>query len=585
MKYELSTLTSSRNSVFSAVRKFWPLLKNQRLLLIGATVAVLINSATNLLAPLLIGYTVDTFITTGQFRGVLQSGLVLLVIYILGAVATYYQTSLMGTIGQRLLFTLRSEIFTKLQTLPLAFFHQNKAGDLISRINNDTDKLNHFFSQSLVQFVGNTFLMFGAAVFLITLNVRLGIAALIPAFILLIITRVLSAWIKQKNAQNLHTVGDMSAEISESLENFKLIAVFNRRDYLRERFSEVNEKNYKSAVAAGVANNTLAPIYGLASHLAQGIVLFYGIYVSLHGDLTIGLLVSYVSYVNRFYDPIRQVATIWSTFQVALAGWDRIAEILKLQSDMKMIPPPKNVKKSSALLEFKNVSFAYTQEKKVLHDVSFSLESGKTYAFVGPTGGGKTTIASLMARLFDPTKGKVLLHGRDIRSFKEKERTEKIGFILQEPFLFSGTISENILYSNKHYQNTTPEELKIILDEFGLGKLLKRFPQGLETAIGAKGQTLSLGQQQLIAFMRAVLRKPDLLILDEATANVDTVTEKLLDEILAKLSQKTTWVIIAHRFNTIENADAIFFVNGGVVKKAGSLQHAMDLLLKEKRST
>lgn len=585
MNYQLTNTSHQTESAFAAIKKFWPLLRNQKREIFLAFVAVIFSSLASLVAPLIIGMIVDKFIATKQINGVLSWGAVLFLVYALSAIATYFQTKLMGTVGQKLLFTLRSEIFNKLQALPLAFFNQNKVGDLISRINNDTDKLNQFFSQALVQFISNSFMMVGAAVFLIILNLKLGMASLIPAFALLIITKALSSWIKQKNNTNLKATGNLSAEISEALENFKLVAVFNRRDYFRNRFNEVNEINYQSSLAAGVANNTLIPIYSLASNIAQAIVLFYGISLIINGNLTVGLLVSYVSYVGRFYDPIRHVASIWSTFQIALAGWDRIAEILNLKSELKITEANnKKAKKTNSLLEFSKVNFAYQEGKNVLHNISFDLEIGKTYAFVGPTGGGKTTIASLMSRLFDPTSGEIYLNGQDIKSFTEKERTQKVGFILQEPFLFSATIAENILYGNPEYQSLTTTELEKVLTEFGLDKLLNRFPQGLETKVSTKGQ-LSLGQQQLIAFIRAILRKPELLILDEASANVDTVTEKLLDEILTKLPQTTTKVIIAHRFNTIENADEIFFVNAGNVTKAGSLKHAMELLLKEKRQS
>lgn len=585
MNYRLTNTSHQTESAFAAIKKFWPLLRNQKREIFLAFVAVIFSSIASLVGPLIIGLIVDKFIATKQISGVLSWGVVLFLVYALSAIATYFQTKLMGTVGQKLLFTLRSEIFNKLQALPLAFFNQNKVGDLISRINNDTDKLNQFFSQALVQFISNSFMMVGAAIFLIILNLKLGIASLVPAFALLVITKALSGWIKQKNNTNLKATGNLSAEISEALENFKLVAVFNRRDYFRNRFNEVNEVNYQSSLAAGVANNTLIPIYSLASNIAQAIVLFYGVSLIINGNLTVGLLVSYVSYVGRFYDPIRHVASIWSTFQIALAGWDRISEILNLKSELKITESEnKKTKKTNSLLEFSKVNFAYREGKNVLHNISFDLEVGKTYAFVGPTGGGKTTIASLMSRLFDPTSGEIYLNGQDIKSFPEKERTQKIGFILQEPFLFSATIAENILYGNPEYQSLSTAELEKVLAEFGLDKLLNRFPQGLETKVSTKGQ-LSLGQQQLIAFIRAILRKPDLLILDEASANVDTVTEKLLDEILTKLPRTTTKVIIAHRFNTIENADEIFFVNAGNVTKAGSLKHAMELLLKEKRSS
>jgi ATP-binding cassette subfamily B protein len=261
-----------------------------------------------------------------------------------------------------------------------------------------------------------------------------------------------------------------------------------------------------------------------------------------------------------------------------MAGWDRISLLLSLKTNLHIVEVP-GCETSSSFLNFQNVSFRYPNGKEVLHKVTFNLDRGKTYAFVGPTGGGKTTTASLMARLYDATRGTILLDGKDIRSFKPEERTQKIGFILQEPFLFTGNVRDNILYGNTGYKNLSNNELSEVISESGLESLLERFDQGLDTKVQTTGDGISLGQKQLIAFMRAVLRKPELLILDEATANIDTVTEQLLDTVLKKLPESTTRVIIAHRLNTIENADEIFFVNSGKVIMAGSFNDAINLLL------
>ena len=240
---------------------------------------------------------------------------------------------------------------------------------------------------------------------------------------------------------------------------------------------------------------------------------------------------------------------------------------------------------SSAVLTFNNVTFGYREGQNILRNSSFSLERGKTYAMVGPTGGGKTTTASLMARLHDPAAGTVLLDGRDIRSYAPEERTAKIGFILQEPFLFTGTVRDNIVYGNSRYRDLSSEQLVEVLKANHLGELLVRFEHGLDTKVTSSGDSVSLGQKQLIAFMRAVLRNPELLILDEATANIDTLTEKLLQDILDKLPSTTTRVIIAHRLNTIANADEIFFVNAGEIIPAGSMEQAVDMLLHGKRES
>jgi ATP-binding cassette subfamily B protein len=337
-------------------------------------------------------------------------------------------------------------------------------------------------------------------------------------------------------------------------------------------------------VKAGIANNMFTPVYGFSSSIGQMVVLAFGIYLISVGQFSVGLLISFLAYIAQFYNPLRQIAALWANFQVALAGWDRISQIIVMENNLKVVET--TIKEETCcLLSFRHVSFSYIPGNEILKDVSFDLERGKTYAFVGPTGGGKTTTASLMARLYDPTEGQIVLNGVDIRSMDVETRTSKIGFILQEPFLFSGTIRDNILYGNSQYKDISNEYLSKILLESGLDGLLERFDGGLTAEIKSSGDGISLGQKQLIAFIRAVLRKPELLILDEATANIDTVTEQLLDEILKKLPESTTRIIIAHRLNTIENADEIFFINSGAVTKAGSLHDAVNLLLHGKRES
>ncbi len=570
--------------VVASLARLLPLLTTERQSVGIAFAAVVVSSLAALLVPLIIGHTIDTSIRTGDFGGVLRFAALLLAIFLLAFVSTYVQTKTMGSVGRRVLFALRNTLFTKLQHLPLDFFNQNKAGDLISRINNDTDKLNQFFAQSLVQLAANLFMMAGATIFLVALNVRLGLAALGPAIGVFLLTRMTGPWVRRKNVKSLQSLGALSAEIQESLANFKVIVAFNRRDYFRQKFDEANVRTFSASVASGLANNVFMPVYGLAYNLAQVVVLLYGVHLIAAGSVTIGLLIGFLLYVNSFYLPLRQLAVVWTSFQLALAGLDRISAVLALESNMP-VSAREAAPASSALLAFEHVGFGYPGGSEVLHDATFALERGKTYALVGPTGGGKTTTAALMARLYDPTRGRVLLDGRDIRSCQPDERARRIGFILQEPFLFTGTIRDNILYGHNQYAGYSGEQLMRLLTEHNVAELVARFENGLDTKVTSSGEGISLGQKQLIAFMRAVLRDPEILILDEATANVDTVTEQLLEQILAKLPASTTKVIIAHRLNTIADADEIFFINAGTITPAGSMEHALDLLLHGKRES
>ena len=581
MNYNLNMAGEPEGKKKSAILGLSSLVVNmveEKKILIIAFAAMIITAILNLLGPVIIGRTVDLYVQTGNYHGLLVNSGILLAMYIISLFAGYIQTKLMGTVGQRMLFTLRNSVFNKLQELPVDFFNQNKAGDLISRLNNDTDKVNQFFSQSLMQFVRFILIMIGAAIFLLSINFWLGLAALSPAIFIFLFTNFISPWVREKNRINLKSTGSLSSEVQESLNNFNVIIAFNRRDYFRKRFNKVNEENYTTSLKAGIANNLFMPVYTFFSNIGQLIVLCFGIYLIARGSFTIGLLISFLAYIANFYNPLRQLASLWSSFQIALAGWERILVILNMDNNMPVVEDG-SPEISDPLLEFKKVSFSYPNGKQVLYNINFQLQIGKTYAFVGPTGGGKTTTANLIARLYDPTKGTVLYKGRDIRSFSVRERTKTIGFILQDSFLFTGTVKENILYGNEEYQDISNNELSEVITSAGLGSLLDRFDTGLDTVVQFNGEGISLGQKQLIAFMRAVLRRPELLVLDEATANIDTVTEMQLEEILRRLPSQTTKVIIAHRLNTIENADEIFFVDSGKVQRAGSLKDAMDLLL------
>jgi ATP-binding cassette subfamily B protein len=288
------------------------------------------------------------------------------------------------------------------------------------------------------------------------------------------------------------------------------------------------------------------------------------------------LLIGFLAYVQKFFEPLRILGSIVGSLQGALAAWTRVREIISLESNLIIEEANDNSdNKSNELLAFKDISFGY-DEDMIIHNMSFILEKGKTYALVGPTGGGKSTTASLMARLYDPQQGIIELKNRDIRTYTDEERTNSIGFILQEPFLFTGTIGDNLRYGNSKLLNSSDEELLDKLKSHNLTELMDTFDNGIETIIENNG--ISIGQKQIISFIRTLLREPELLILDEATANIDTVTEQNLQSILSQLPDTTTKVIIAHRLNTIKKADQIFFISGGILTPAENFDSALNLI-------
>lgn len=567
----------------SQLRRLSMYLTNEKLRLLFSVICITINSSANIAIPLFIGYIVDHNIIHRDLVHLASNSLFLILLYLIIALTGFLQTRNMGTVGQHLLYNLRNHLFAKIQSLPLSFFNQNKLGDLISRINNDTDKLNQFFSQSLVQFIGNIFTIIGIGIFIFFVNFQLSMVTISSALVLLLITYFITPWLKKQNSLNLVSLGSLSAEIQESLNNFKVIVSFDRRDYFRDNFYQANDLNFKAAIRSGLANNITAPLYDLSGNMASLLVLVFGLEMVLRGQLSLGLLIAFLSYTDKFYSPLRQMAAIWANAQASLAAWSRVLEILDIQSNLT-IQQVRQTEDSQHIMQFRHVTFGYHQEK-ILKDISFTFDKGKTYAIVGPTGGGKSTLAALMSRLYDPQQGKILFKGRDIRTFEPEELSREIGFILQDQYLFSGTVGENIVYGNPSFPVYSREKLTSMLNELDLNVLIDKFEAGLDTPVTPTTELISLGQRQLISFLRAVIRRPQFLIMDEATANIDTITEKLLQKIIDKLPRETTKVIIAHRFNTIKNADEIYFVNNGQVISAESYEKSLELIKHAKRSS
>lgn len=589
LTYDLSSREMAKHvaSFQSSVKQFFQYIKGDGGKLSFGFGLVLINSAVDVVVPYIIAIGVDRYISMGNSAGLVKVLILLSAIFIFTSVTSYLQGMIVGSVSQRTLFRLREHIFAKLQSLPIAFFTQNRAGDLMSRINNDAEKLNQFLSDSVARFLGSFFSIFGVAVFVFFINVKLAIVMLSMTLFLVVFTRSISPLIGRVNRESLNIGGNLSATLQENLTNFRVVVAYSKRQYFRDYLEKINLSAYKANFKAESIKGILEPVYDFSGGAAMFIVVWYGLHLLSLGEITIGVLVAFVTYTMRFYSPLQYLAGLMGEVQVALASWSRVLAIFNMKSSITIAKDNSvpDEKVAGPRLELRDVSFGYEGGGMVIENANLSFEAGKTYALVGPTGGGKSTLASLMARLYDPIAGQVMIEGRDIRTIDPKDRSAFVSVILQDPIIFSGTVGDNIRYGNMELNEVDDVDLNTLLKKRGFEEVLTRFESGLSTPVSSGGSGLSIGQKQLISFMRAILRQPKLLILDEATANIDTVTESMLNSTLEALPKDTTKVIIAHRLNTIKEADEIMFVNGHHVTKAGSFDDAIRLIESSKRSS
>lgn len=545
---------------------------------------ILFTSGSAVLTPYLIAQSIDAA-SAGKGAAELTRIIGILGgIYAAAVVLGYYQARLTGFSAQAVLYRLRKSLFEHIQTLPIAFFQQNQGGDLMSRLNNDTDKLNQVLSESIMRFIGIFFQIVGIGVFVFFLHVKLSLVLLVSALVAITITQIVQPYLRKKNKEGLAALGSFSSELQEQLANFKVIVALGHRAYFTNHLGEKNTRLQKSAMMATMTTRFLEPLYDMAGYVGLISVFIYGTYLVAQGEISLGILVGFIAYSQKFYDPLRFLGQLFGSFQSAFAALGRVHSIFSLRSDLEVIADT-GERRNGALMEIESVSFGYTEEKTVLSDVSLRLEPGKTYAIIGPTGGGKSTLVSLMSRLFDPSKGTIWFHGKDIRSYTSSELAEEIGVILQEPFLFTGSVADNIRYGNPTLEAMDDTALGAYLDQEGLREFFSSFADGITTPVNATQEGISLGQKQLIAFVRILLRRPSLFILDEATANIDTGTEQRIGMIVDALPATTTKVIIAHRLSTIREADEICFVNNGHVEPISSFDDALVRIKTSKRKS
>ncbi|MGI9121404.1 MAG: ABC transporter ATP-binding protein [Rubrobacter sp.] len=529
---------------------------------------VLLGAAAQAGGPWLIGRAIDRYILPGDVAGLSRIMLVLFGVYVVGAIASRGQVYQVGSIGQSLLASMRARIFDRLQHLPLGFFDRRPVGDLMSRVTNDVDTLNQLFSQGLTQLLGSLFSLIGIVVAMLFLDWNLALACFTIIPIMLLLTSFFARRARRAFRLTRETVGDVTAGVQEDIVGVREAQAFNRTEENIARFRQRNAANRDANVQAVAITSAFAPTIDMLSTLATALVIGYGGYLVFADSLSVGILTAFLIYVQQFFRPIQLASQVYTQAQAAVAGAERIYNILDEEPEPEDPQDARELGAARGRISFEHVTFAYDPGRPVLHDVDFRVEPGMTVALVGPTGAGKTTIASLIPRFYDATEGRVLIDGRDVTELARKDLRANIGIVLQESFLFSGTIAENIGYGRSgDPSEATREEVEARV--VNANDFIAALPEGYDTVLGEGGGALSQGQRQLLSFARAVLTDPHILILDEATSNIDTRTEAIIQRALATLLAGRTSVVIAHRLSTIRNADLILVIEGGSIAERG----------------
>jgi len=538
-----------------------------RLSLLWVFLAVLVNSAMRLLQPLLLGIAVDRFIVVGDRAGLARTMILLLATFGLSYASSVVSFLQMAILGQHMLFKIRSEIFHRLQRLPLGYFDTHEIGDLMSRLTNDTNTINQFLGAGLSRVVGDMLSLVGIVIIMLALDWKLALASFIVLPVMWVFTTNFSSRARTAFRETRKEMGKVNAELEENIAGMREVQAFARERTNQARFSQANARNRDANVGANAITSAFSPVVDVLSTVATAIVIGYGAYQVLNGQITIGVVVSFLAYVQRFFEPIRSISQTWTLAQSALAGGERIFNLLDEPVELEDKTDAQPMPQIEGHVEFDHVTFGYKPGQPVLHDISYVAQPGQTIAIVGPTGAGKSSLVNMLMRFYDVWEGAVRVDGIDVRDVQRGSLRQQMGMVLQDTFLFSGTIMDNILYGRP---DATEAEVEAAAKLVNADEFIRRQPQGYQTPILERGANLSQGQKQLLAFARAVLAEPRILILDEATSSVDTRTEALIQEALSRLLEGRTSFVIAHRLSTIRNADQVLVVKGGEIVERGT---------------
>jgi ATP-binding cassette subfamily B protein len=541
-------------------------LKPQLWLLVGTTVLVIVTSLVDLLGPYLMGKAIDSYINKGDLPGLAHFLGLMTATYIIAAAGTWLQTYLMAGVAQRAVRDMRRDLFARLQTLPLRFFDQRSHGELMSRLTNDVDNVSNVLASSFSQLLSSLFGLVGVIIIMLLLNRLLAGVALVVMPLTYVLTRFIAKHTRQGFSEIQQNLGALNGIIEETITGERTVKAFVHEQTTQEIFAVVNQNLRKVAQRARIFASFMGPLMNMVNYLGLAIVASAGGWLAVLGMATVGEIASFVNYAGRLSFPLNQIANLFTSIQSALAGAERVFDLMDELPETDA-PDARAMEHVQGNVTFDKVDFGYDPSVPVLKEVNLHAKAGQMIALVGPTGAGKTTIANLLTRFYDVDSGSIRIDGLDVKAVKKDDLRRKLALVLQDNFLFAAPVIENIRYGRLE---ATDEEVIQAARLANADTFIRRLPQGYQTVLSERGSNLSQGQRQLLAIARAILADPDILILDEATSNVDTRTEKHLQEALMRLMKGRTSFVIAHRLSTIRDADQVLVIHHGEIIETGT---------------
>lgn len=559
----------------TTMMKIYEYFKVEKKLLFLIFAFTIIDSLIVVTIPYIIGTSVDVIaksMKSVEFSKLIVMTSLLAGAYIADGTINLINSWLMAGISQRIVKTMRTDLFKKLQRLPISFFDTHSNGDIMSRLSNDIDNISSVIAQSTVQLFSGLISIIGTLIAMVLLNITLTMVSLITVPLVFMLTKVIAKKTKVLFKDQQTYLGKLNGQIEESISGIEVVKAFNHEDSLIEEFYDINEKLRKVGIKAQIWSGFLMPIMNVINNVGFVAIAWTGGILAVKGLINVGMITSFISYSKQFTRPLNDLGNIFNNLQSGVAGAERVFDILAENEETEDAENASTLNDVQGEVIFDNVSFGYTKEKLILKNISFKIAAGESIALVGPTGAGKTTIVNMVTRFYDVNDGAIYIDGSDIRNYKRDSLRKVFGIVLQDTYLFSGTIKENIRYGNP---NAKDEEIIKASKMANAHSFIKRLPKGYDTVLEESGGNLSQGQKQLLTIARAILSKPSILILDEATSSVDTRTELKIQEAMLNVMDGHTTFIIAHRLSTIRDADRIMFIDDGMIVEEGNHEELM----------